>query len=103
MLRLAEELMLVAFDAKRGGIARAGNRVLPFGLVGAHFMELALAGRVIVESGKCVVADASPTADELLDWLLATIAGSKRRQSLSEWVAKLAGPWFQWRCFEWLQ
>jgi hypothetical protein len=90
-LTLAEALVLLATN-ERGATESAAWASLDNGIAGARLLELSLAGRLeLGDNGAIVVADERPTADELADEALATIAASERRRNTTHWVSKLAG------------
>jgi hypothetical protein len=91
MLTLAEELLLLAYDEKTGGLRGVTGRSLAvrwaasgavvaqsWGLSCAVVAELLLAGRLRVEGGKLLVVDATPMGDEWLDAALDAISRAKR-------------------------
>lgn len=88
-LNLAEELLLLALNDKKGTVLMAASMGLPYGLAGALLIELVEAGLLCVE-GKALVATALGSArDELLDGILGTIRSSKRTRDLRHWVGKI--------------
>jgi hypothetical protein len=89
MLTLAEELVLLA-TREDGSVDVSAWDSLDNGIGGARLLELALAGRVALEDGKIVVADATPTGDELADEALAAIEASEKPRSAKHWVGRLA-------------
>ena len=53
-------------------------------------LELALAGRIVLDDGKIAAADATPTEDPLADEALEAIAASEKPHNAKYWVRKLA-------------
>lgn len=86
MLSLAEELLLLALEDEEGKVSGAASGSLECGLAGAVLMELALADRISLDSGKVMVADASPIGDSVLDSALAKIAASSRMRDAEYWI-----------------
>lgn len=89
MLKLYEELFLLAINDATGKLAGSAAAYLPYGLAGAILAELALAGKVRVSDKRLAAADASPTGDELLDEVLAAVAGARKPRKLASWVEAL--------------
>lgn len=88
-LNLAEELLLLAMNDKKGTVLMAASMGLPYGLAGALLIELVEAGFLRIE-GKELIATARGSArDELLDGILGTIRSSKRARDLKYWVGRL--------------
>ncbi len=85
-LSLPSQLVLLGHDA--GGGAHGKSQNLDFGAAGAILVELALAGRIVVDGRQVAVVDATPTGDPLVDGALIMI-NSGRRQSPKAWVRKL--------------
>jgi len=89
MLKLYEELFLLAINDATGGLVGSAATYLPYGLVGAILAELALEGKAQASDKRLAVADASPTGDELLDEALAALAGASKPRKLASWVEAL--------------
>lgn len=87
MLGLAEELLLLALEDDEGKVSGAASGSLECGLAGAVLMELALADRVSLQSGKVMVSDASPMGDEVLDRALAKIKESSKDRDAEHWIS----------------
>jgi hypothetical protein len=90
MLKLTEELLLLALRDKKGTLVSSASMALPFGLAGAVLMELTLRQRVSIEDNKFVIRDATPTGDDILDEALAKIQSSKKNRKPQYWVSKLS-------------
>ncbi|MDG4822249.1 GPP34 family phosphoprotein [Asanoa sp. WMMD1127] len=87
-LTLADELALLAHDDE--GVNRMASPGFGYALGGALLIELALAGRVVVDDGRVRIADPTPTGAPLVDTALARIAGDQKRRKPKEWVTNLA-------------
>ncbi len=87
-LTLADELALLAYDD--AGINRMSNPGFGYALAGALLVELALAGRVVVEDGRVRVVDRGRTGHALVDDALARIADHEKHRKPKDWVVGLA-------------
>lgn len=87
MLSLAEELLLLALEDEEGKVSGAASGSLECGLAGAVLMELALADRISLDSGKVVVADSSPIGERVLDDALEKIAKSSKVRDAEHWIS----------------
>jgi Golgi phosphoprotein 3 len=88
---LPEELLLLALHDEKGSIIPSATSVLNGALIGAVLMELGLAGRLNEDHDGALVADPTPTGDEILDEALQRIADADRPRMASYWVGRLAG------------
>ncbi len=88
-LSLAEELVLVAFDPRRGKPTARPPAALLFGLAGAVVMDLVSRHRSGVVDGK--VVPGPNTADPVLDEALDRIRADAKPREVKHWVKKLAG------------
>ena len=91
MLTFAEEILLLLLDDESGEFVPAPAWSRQCALAGAVLMDLALANRIDTDLQKLVVVDPSPTGDELLDPVLATIVEAMEVQDARSWVERLAG------------
>jgi Golgi phosphoprotein 3 len=91
MLKLSEELLLLALKDKKGTLVSSASMALPYGLAGAALMELTLRGRLRLKDGKFAVNNPTPTGDDLLDEALTRIRSSKKERKSKYWVSKLSG------------
>ena len=64
---LPEELLLLALHDEKGSVIPAAARVLNGALIGAVLMELGLLGRLREGPDGALLADPTPTGDEILD------------------------------------
>lgn len=91
-LRMYEEIALLSLHDEKGNFQGSMNA---YALAGAVVTELVLLERLHITKGKrkqtfLEVSDASPIGDELLDGVVARIAGARRRARASSWVGRLA-------------
>ena len=91
MLNFAEEILLLLLDDESGEFVPAPAWSRQCALAGAVLMDLALANRIDTDLQKLVVVDPSPTGDDLLDPVLATIVETVEVQNARSWVERLAG------------
>ena len=91
MLTFAEEILLLLLDDESGEFVPAPAWSRQCALAGAVLMDLALANRIDTDLQKLVVVDPSPTGDDLLDPVLATIVETVEVQDARSWVERLAG------------
>ncbi len=71
---VAEQLLLLALDPKKGRAGLGRKDALGPGLCGALVSELALRNTVAVAEGRAVVVDDRPTGDDLLDNVVGLLA-----------------------------
>ena len=92
VLRLEEELLLLALHETKGTIVSAAHNY-PFALSGGLLAELLLAERIAVTPDKkqlVSVSNSQPLGQPLLDECLGQLATAKHPQSLKAWVGRLA-------------
>jgi Golgi phosphoprotein 3 len=88
---LPEELLLLALHDDKGSVIPAAARVLNGALIGAVLMELGLLGRLREDHNGALLADPTPTGNQILDEASAWIAQADRPRMPSYWVGRLAG------------
>ena len=89
---LPDELLLLALHDEKGSVIPAAARVLNGALIGAVLMELGLLGRLQEgPDGALLLADPTPTGNEILDEASSWIAQADRPRMPSYWVGRLAG------------
>lgn len=88
---LPEELLLLALHDEKGSVIPAAAPALNGALVGALMMELALLGRLQETPTGAVIADPTPTGNDVMDEVLTRIADADEPRSASYWVGRLAG------------
>src|ERR671937_589742 len=90
MLLLAEELLLLALDNKKGRVPCEASAGLPFGVAGALLAELLLYNSIETdETGSVFVKVGSPVGDDILDKTLMQLHRSKEGRGLSYWLSAL--------------
>jgi len=90
-ISLPEELLLLALHDEKGSVIPAAAPALNGALVGALMMELALLGRLQETPSGAVIADPTPTGNDLMDEALTRIADADTPRQASYWVGRLAG------------
>ncbi len=84
-MRLAEEFLLLLRD-EDGALSRAPEWFVRYALGGAVLMDLALEHRIDTDAQRLFVVDSTPVGDQLLDPMLAEIAGADRNHDALYWV-----------------
>lgn len=91
MLRLFEELFLLALDDDKGVVIAFAGASLNYGLAGAVLAELALLKRVRVnEKRRLEVVDTTQVGDEILDQALQQLMASEHYKKIDFWVNSFA-------------
>ena len=91
MPRFAEELLLLILDNDDGDIvASMPPQSLNTLLSGALLMDLALENRIDTDLERVILIDAAPVGDNLLDPVLADIAGDAEPHSIDYWLERTA-------------
>jgi len=88
MLRLYEEMALLALDEQRGTFVASNTS---FALAASLFAELLLEKRIAVEPSKkqlVAVVDATAVGDPLLDDCLQRMESAKRRAKAAGWITR---------------
>jgi hypothetical protein len=88
-LGLAEELLLLALNERKGTVLVSASLALPYGLAGAALVELAGAGLVRVDEKKLIAAEGGSARDVVLDGILEMMRSSKRVRSAEHWVGRI--------------
>jgi len=88
-LNLAEELLLLALDERRGTVLLTASTGLPYGLAGAALIELSFRRLIRIEDKELVPTASGGTGDDLLDGILEKLRASGRHRSVQHWVANL--------------
>jgi hypothetical protein len=91
MLSFAEEIILIALDEQRGDFDRLPDCELAVALVGAVLMELAFLNRIDVDNKSLLVVDGTPTGSAVLDASLEIMKASRKEDTTSYWLRRLAG------------
>ena len=90
MLTFAEEILLLLLDDESGEFVSTPVWPRRCALAGAVLMDLALLNRIDTDLRKLVVVDPSPTGDDLIDPILATIVGETEIHDARHWVERIA-------------
>ena len=88
MLKLAEELLLLAYDDEKGNII-CNSTALDYALPGALLIELALLEKVSFEEKYLVLVDNRLTGDDILDEVVSIMQQSSRLKNPQKWVRQL--------------
>lgn len=88
MLKIAEELLLLAYDDEKGHIT-CNSTALSYALPGALLIELALLEKVSLEQKQLILLDNRLTGDDILDEVVSLIEQSSHLRSPKKWVKKL--------------
>lgn len=91
MLRFAEELLLLLLDHDSGDLAFVPERALNHAMAGAALLDLALEDRIDTDLETLMVVDPAPLGDDILDPVLARLAGSAEPRAPKRWVQEVAG------------
>lgn len=78
-LRLSEELFLLAFNKEKRKFPPSSSAIIKYGLPAAVLYELHKKGMIEIEEETVLVADSSPTGDELFDLTLKNLSPLKRK------------------------
>lgn len=89
-LTLAEQLLLIATDDRKGSVLFDASAALPYGLAGAVLLDLLLAGKLTWMEGTLHVQDAGATVDAVHDEALTLIAASRKPRDAKYWVSQLS-------------
>ena len=96
MLTFAEEILLLLLDDESGEFVPAPAWSRRCALAGAVLMDLALRNRIDTDLRKLVVVDRTPTGDDLLDPILATIVREREVHDARFWVQRVADEQSGW-------
>ena len=89
MLSIAEEILLLALDDKKGTWIHGSDTHLGFAVSGAILMDLVFANRIDTDLERLFVIDPSPTGDENLDEVLGTIAARDSQRPTEYWLREI--------------
>ncbi len=90
MLKLSEEIVLLALDAETGEFVPLPERALELAVAGSLLCELFLKGKIDADVTKIFVADSSPTLDLTLDEALSAILPADDKLTTQKALARLA-------------
>ncbi|MDE0308996.1 MAG: GPP34 family phosphoprotein [Acidiferrobacterales bacterium] len=87
---IAEEVLLLLLDEKKGTLIQVPQLTLHFVLAGAVLMELAIRNRVDNDLHSFFVINTDPTGEPVLDGVLAKISSAENNQDSKYWVNAIA-------------
>lgn len=90
MLKLYEELLLLALNETKGKISDSILLPLRFGLAGSLLAELTLWNRIIIQDKRVYVLDPAIVEDEIVDDAFEVIKSSERPRKTAVWVQALS-------------
>ena len=90
MLPLAEQVLLLLLDQRRGEFLPVGKFVLARAMVGAVLMDLAFANRIDTDTTSLWAVDRTPTGNPLFDGVLERVAGSETTEPANAWIKILS-------------
>ena len=91
MLRFAEEIMLLLLENEGEKFLRVPDLSLRYALAGGVLMDLAMEDRIDTDLEKLILVDPTPLGDDILDPVLAEIAGAEELRDARYWVERAAG------------
>jgi Golgi phosphoprotein 3 len=91
MLNFVEEIVLLQLDDTHGRLVELPLSAANVVLAGAALMELALRDQVDTDLERLIVVDPKPTDDEILDDVLAQLAGAPTELSTGAAIQRIAG------------
>lgn len=90
MLTFAEEILLLLLDDNSGEFVSVPVGPRRYALAGAVLMDLALQNRIDTDLLELMVIDPSPTGDDLIDPILASIVEKTEVRGARYWVERIA-------------
>ncbi len=89
-ITLAEEVLLLLLDEKKGTLIQVPQLTLHFVLAGAILMELAIRNKVDSDIDSFYIINKDPTGEPVLDAILTKIDSNTTNQDLKYWVNAIA-------------
>lgn len=90
MLKLYEELQLLAIHEDKGIIVHSAVESLKPGLAGAMLAELAFSNKICTANNhRLKLEDSTPTNDPILDDVIATLKESEKDRKFGYWINKI--------------
>lgn len=89
-ITLAEEVLLLLLDEKKGTLIQVPQLTLHFVLAGAVLMELAIRNKVDSDIDSFYIINKDPTGEPVLDAILTKIDSNTPNQDLKYWVNAIA-------------
>ena len=90
MLLAAEEFLLFLLDERNGTLLPMTERTEHLVLAGAVLMDLQLANRIDTDLDNLTLGNPTPLGDDVLDPVLADIAGAEEKHDALYWVERTA-------------
>lgn len=90
VLRIAEEILLLALDEKTGRLHALPERALEFALAGALLAELAFQNRLDTDTTQVFIQNAGPAGNPLLDLTLASLPQGEPKLTIQKALARIA-------------
>src|SRR3954470_11791236 len=91
MLKMLEEVVLLAVDERNGGLRSTREFSTAYALVGAVFFDLALARKIDTDTEEIQIVDRTPTGNATLDRILGRMAARPDLKAGAEWVEEMFG------------
>jgi|GEM_PF-2421427 len=88
-LTLAEELLLIALDDKRGKLITSSDYSIDYCLSGALLFDLSFENKIFVNNNNIEVNNDIPHQDEILNLALKVIQSSNRAENIQFWIKEL--------------
>lgn len=89
-ITLAEEVLLLLLDEKKGTLIQVPQLTLHFVLAGAILMELAIRNKVDSDIDSFYIIDRDPTGEPVLDGIMTKIDSYAPNQDLKYWINAIA-------------
>jgi MFS transporter, MHS family, proline/betaine transporter len=89
-ISLIEEFLLLTLEDRGGEFDSVPEIFLSCSIAGAALMDLSLRGRIDSDLRAVWAADTAPTGDQILDRVLAEVAGEPQRLDAKSWIARLS-------------
>lgn len=90
MLLLAEKILILALNSKKGDVNPEHENLLRFGLPAATLMDLCFLDRLTLKKEKLIIKDQKKTGMEPLDTVLNVLQEEEKEKSLEYYVDTLA-------------
>jgi hypothetical protein len=90
MLSFVEEIVLLLLDDTKGRLVDMPLLTFNFVIAGAVLMDLAIRNRIDTDLERLILADPTPTGDDILDDALAKIAEPSEETGIVHWLDRIA-------------
>lgn len=88
-LTIAEELLLIALDDKRGKLITSSNFSIDFCLAGAILFDLTFKNRIILKNQELKLLSSETVNDKISDEILNVLINEKKNHSIKYWLNTL--------------